>query len=88
MNVHAELLDSSVVGSTVRVFYKEGKLVASKSATEGHIGLINTLQGKVAFITIINDSKLDIAPTSGSAVGIKIDIPIAISGKLRVTSED
>lgn len=88
MNLYAELVDNSQVGSTVRVFYKNGKLVASKNSSEGYLGLIKTLRGKVAFITITNENTPNLASSAGGALGIKIDLPISTTGRLSITTEE
>ena len=88
MNLYAEILDSSIVGTTVRVASLEGRQVASQTLKEGQLGIIKSIQGKVAFITLNRENKPELDIASGSALGVKIDFPIVATGSLSITFED
>ena len=88
MTLYAELLDSSIVGTIVRVASIEGRQVASQTLKEGQLGIIKSIQGKVAFITLNRENKPELDVASGSALGVKIEFPITVTGSLSITLED
>lgn len=88
MNLYAELLDSSLVGAIIRVAYQDGRQVASQTLKEGQLGIIKSIQGKVAFISLNKENKPELDVASGSALGVKIEFPIVATGSLSITLED
>lgn len=75
------------MGTLVRVSYQEGRQVASQTLKEGQLGVIKSIQGKVAFITLAKENKPELDILSGSALGIKIDFPVVITASLSITTE-
>jgi hypothetical protein len=88
MNIYAQLLDNSRIGTKVGVALQNGKTVAGATLTQGRFGIIKSVRAGVAFIELFNDATPAAAAESGSALGVNIELPVTATGYLTVTVED
>jgi len=88
MNIYAQLLDNSQVGTKVGLTYQKGKAVASSTINHGRFGVIKSIKSGVAFIELLQDAQPRATADAGSALGVHIDLPVTASGYLTVTVED
>ncbi len=87
MNIYAQLLDESKVGTKVGIELQNGKTVAGASLIKGRFGIIKSIRSSVAFIELIDTRPTTVAE-AGSAMGVTIELPVTATGYLSVTVED
>jgi hypothetical protein len=88
VNIYAQLLDNSKVGSKVGLELQNGKTVAGGAISKGRFGIVKSVRSGVAFIELLADATPAAAAEAGSAMAVTVELPVSATGYLSVTVED